>query len=82
MSDDRRATLYRMVLPDHACPYGMRAKALLLEHGYEVDDRVLRSRKEVDAVKDEFGVETTPLVFVGDERIGDSKALETYLEEV
>jgi glutaredoxin 3 len=80
MSDDRHATLYRMVLPDHACPYGMRAKSLLLEHGYEIDDRVLRSREEVDAVKDEFGVDTTPLIFIGDERIGDSKQLEKYLE--
>jgi glutaredoxin 3 len=80
MSDERRATLYRMVLPEHACPYGMRAKSMLLEHGYENDDRVLRSREEVDAVKDEFGVQTTPIVFVGEKRIGDSRELEKFLE--
>jgi glutaredoxin 3 len=79
MSDERRATLYRMVLPEHACPYGMRAKAMLLEHGYEVDDRLLRSREEVDAAKAEFGVETTPLVFIGEKRIGDSREVEKFL---
>jgi glutaredoxin len=44
-----------------------------------VDDRILRSRDEVDAVKEEYGVATTPLVFVGEERIGGSDDLERYL---
>ena len=68
-----------MVLPDHVCPFGEHAKSLLLEHGYEVDDRVLRSREEVEAVKDEHGVATTPLVFIGDERVGGSQEFERYL---
>ena len=33
------AVLYRMVLPDHTCPFGVRAKELLEEAGYDVDDR-------------------------------------------
>ena len=32
------AVLYRM-LPDHTCPFGVRAKELLEEAGYDVDDR-------------------------------------------
>jgi glutaredoxin len=40
------ATLYRMVLPDHTCPFGLRAKELLEEAGYDVEDRVLGSREE------------------------------------
>jgi len=68
-----------MVLPDHTCPFGVRAKAMLEEYGYEVDDRVLTTREEVEAVKQEFNVATTPLVFVGDERIGGSDDLERYL---
>ncbi len=76
---NREATLYRMVLPDHTCPFGVRAKGLLEDHGYAVDDRVLRTRDEVEAVKEEHGVDTTPLVFVGDERIGGSDDLERYL---
>ena len=75
MADDKRATLYRMVLPDHVCPFGLRARDLLLERGYQIDDRILRTRDEVEAVKDEFGVATTPVIFLGDERIDDADAL-------
>ena len=32
----RTATLYRMVMPDHTCPYGPKAKDLLRRQGYEV----------------------------------------------
>ncbi|HZX80226.1 MAG TPA: glutaredoxin domain-containing protein [Lysobacter sp.] len=77
----RRATLYRMVLPDHVCPFGLRALELLQEAGYEVDDRPLRSREETDAFKAEHGLDTTPLVFVGDERIGGASDLEAWLAQ-
>lgn len=79
MSDEKRATLYRMVLPDHVCPFGVRARDLLHERGYAIDDRILRSRDEVEAVKDEFGVATTPVIFLGDECIDGSDALERTL---
>lgn len=79
MAEDRVATLYRMVLPDHTCPFGVRAKGLLEEHGYEVDDRVLSSRSQVDAFEAEHSVETTPQVFIDGERIGGSDELEQYL---
>ena len=75
------ATLYRMVLPDHTCPFGVRAKELLEEAGYDVDDRVLSSREEVDEFEEEQGVDTTPQVFIDGERIGGSDDLEEYLEE-
>lgn len=73
------AILYRMVLPDHVCPFGVRAKRMLEESGFEVDDRVLRSRGEVDAFEEEHGVDTTPQVFIDGERIGGSDDLERYL---
>lgn len=79
MSESHHATLYRMVLPEHTCPFGVRAKERLGEAGYQVDDRVLRSREEVDALKAELGVATTPQVFIDDERIGGSDELERYL---
>ena len=75
------ATLYRMVLPDHTCPFGVRAKELLEEAGYDVDDRVLSSREEVDEFEEEHDVDTTPQVFIDGERIGGSDDLEEYLEE-
>ena len=78
-TDNRQAVIYRMVLPNHTCPYGVRAKQMLEEAGFEVNDRVLRSRAEVDAFLAVEGVDTTPQVFIGDERIGGSDDLETYL---
>ena len=77
----RKAVLYRMKLPDHECPYGLRAKQLLEDAGYEVDDRLLTSREDVDAFKREQGVETTPIIFIGDERIDGSDELAAYLEK-
>jgi glutaredoxin len=79
MADDRAATLYRMVLPDHTCPFGVRAKELLDRHGYDVEEHILSSRGEVDAFKADQGVATTPLIFIGGERIGGSDDLERYL---
>ena len=79
MTDDRSAILYRMILPDHTCPFGVRAKEMLERHGYRVEERILRSREEVDAFEAEQGVGTTPQVFIGGERIGGSDALERYL---
>lgn len=81
MADQRTAVLYRMVLPDHMCPFGVRAKELLETSGFEIEDRVLRSRDEVDAFKEEQGVETTPIVFIEGERIGGSEDLQAYLAD-
>jgi len=75
------ATLYRMVLPDHTCPFGVRAKELLEDAGYEIDDRVLSSREQVEAFEEQQGVETTPQVFIEGERIGGSDDLERYLSD-
>jgi len=72
--------LYRMELPDHVCPYGLRAKYLLDTHGFAVEEHVLRSRDEVEAYKAERGVETTPLIFIGETCIGGCHELERYLE--
>lgn len=78
MADTRTAILYRMILPDHVCPFGVRAKAMLEDQGFEVQDRILRSREEVDAFKAEHGVATTPQIFIDGERIGGSDDLERY----
>ena len=64
------ATLHRMVMPHHTCPYGLKAKHLLERRGYTVDDRWLTTREETDRFKAEHGVKTTPQVFIGGERIG------------
>lgn len=79
MADENHATLYRMVLPDHVCPFGERAREMLLERGYAIDDRVLGTRDDVDAVKEEFGVATTPVILIGETRLDGSDALEQFL---
>ena len=81
MAGNETATLYRMVLPEHTCPFGVRAKQMLEGAGFKVDDRLLRSREEVDAFKAEQGVDTTPQVFIDGERIGGSDDLERYLAQ-
>ena len=65
-----QARLYRMVMPDHLCPYGLKALHLLRSRGYSVEDHHLTTRAEIDAFKAEHRVETTPQTFIGGERIG------------
>lgn len=66
----KTASLYRMVMPDHICPYGLKARALLRRRGYTIDDHWLTTRKETDAFQEEHGVKTTPQTFIGGRRIG------------
>lgn len=70
MSSRPVANLYRMVMPGHTCPYGLKAKSLLERRGYGVNDHWLRTREETDAFKAEHGVETTPQTFINGKRIG------------
>lgn len=79
MAEQKTAILYRMILPEHTCPFGVRAKQMLEGAGYAVDDRILSSREEVDAFKAEQDVATTPQIVIDGERIGGSDALEAYL---
>ena len=79
MVANQTATLYRMVLPDHVCPFGVKAKTMLEENGFEIEEHVLGSRDEVDAFQAEQGVSTTPQVFIDGERIGGADELERYL---
>jgi len=81
MTEDRSATLYRMVLPEHICPFGVRAKELLEKNGFQIEEHILGSRPEVDAFKAEQDVQTTPQIFIAGERIGGSDDLERYLIE-
>ncbi|WP_324808534.1 glutaredoxin domain-containing protein [Sphingomonas sp. LY29] len=76
---DKQATLYRMVLPDHTCPFGVKAKQMLEAAGYEVEDKILSTRDEVERTKEEFGASTTPQIVIDGERIGGSSDLEDYL---
>ncbi|WP_242149165.1 glutaredoxin [Sphingomonas sp. BAUL-RG-20F-R05-02] len=78
-AEPRTATLYRMVMDKHVCPYGLKAKDLLRRQGYTVDDRWLTSREATDAFKLENGVKTTPQVFIAGVRIGGYDDLRRHL---
>ena len=75
----KKAVLYRMVMPNHICPYGLKAKHLLKSAGYEVEDHHLATREETDAFKAEHDVATTPQIFIGGERIGGHDDLRRFL---
>lgn len=75
----RQATLHRMVMPGHICPYGLKAKHLLQRRGFAVDDRWLTTREAVDAFKTAHGVSTTPQTFIDDVRIGGHDDLRRHL---
>lgn len=68
--DTRQARVHRMVMPDHVCPYGLKAVDLLRRKGYRVEDHHLTTREETDAFQREHDVETTPQVFIDGRRIG------------
>ena len=76
----KTAVLYRMVMPDHLCPFGLKSKDLLERKGYDVEDHQLTTREETDAFQREHDVETTPQTFIDGARIGGYDDLRVYFE--
>src|SRR3954453_19359622 len=74
----RQATLYRMVMDQHVCPYGLKAKDLLRRQGFTAEDKWLTTREATDAFKAEHGVKTTPQTFIDGERRGGYDDLRRY----
>ena len=66
---EKVATLYRMVMTDHLCPYGLKSKDLLERQGFAVEDHHLKTREATDAFKKEHGVDTTPQTFIDGKRV-------------
>ncbi|WP_424930038.1 MauE/DoxX family redox-associated membrane protein [Amaricoccus tamworthensis] len=74
----KTAALYRMDMPGHLCPFGLKSRSLLKRRGHEIDDNLLTSREEVDAFLEAHGVETTPQTFIDGERIGGYSGLKKH----
>ncbi|MHC6647664.1 MauE/DoxX family redox-associated membrane protein [Alteromonas sp. HB246098] len=74
----KHAILYRMVTPEHICPFGLKSKDLLERKGYKVDDHHLTNRSETDAFKEKHSVKTTPQTFIDNKRIGGYDDLRDY----
>ena len=75
----KTASLHRMVMPGHICPYGIKSRWLLKRHGYQVEDHWLQTREQTDAFKAKHGVKTTPQTFIDGQRIGGHDDLRRYL---
>jgi glutaredoxin len=75
----RRATLYRIVLPDYVCPDGALARHMLEEGGFEIDEHILATRIEADAFAAQHDGAQPPLVFIDGESVGGADGLAIYL---
>ncbi len=65
-----QATLHRMVMEKHVCPFGVKSKHLLESKGFTVDDNWLTTREQTEAFKIKYNVKTTPQTFINGARIG------------
>jgi glutaredoxin len=74
----KTAVVYRMVMPNHTCPFGLKTVDLLKRRGFLVEDHPLRTRAETDAFKAEHGVKTTPQTFIEGQRIGGHDDLRRF----
>ncbi|GGW54458.1 MULTISPECIES: glutaredoxin [Halomonadaceae] len=73
------AQVYRMKTAEHMCPFGLKTVDLLRRKGYAVDDHTLTSREEIDAFKEQENVDTTPQVYIDNQRIGGYEELREHL---
>lgn len=79
MNKRKQGTLYRMVTPEHTCPYGLKSLDLLKRAGYQVQDHHLTDRGQIDAFKKAHDVQTTPQTFIDGHRVGGHSELATFL---
>ena len=75
------ATVYRLVTPEHVCPYGLKTVDLLKRHDLEIEDRHLETEEEATALRERLGVDTTPQTFIDGELIGTLDDLRDYFGE-
>ncbi len=75
----KKADIYRMVTPDHLCPWGIKALDLLKRNGFEVIDHHLESMDANKRYKEENGVDETPQIFIEGERLGGYDELRKHL---
>lgn len=75
----RHATLYRMVMDKHVCPWGLKARDLLKREGFTIEDHWLKTKAETDAYKAANDVRTTPQILIEGKRIGGYEDLRRYL---
>jgi len=77
----KHAVLYRMVMPKHLCPFGLKSRDLLKREGYRIDDHWLRTREQVDEFKRQEGVDTTPQTYIDGQRIGGYDEVRRFFDK-
>ncbi len=75
----KKATIYRMVTPEHLCPWGIKAIDLLRRNDYEIDDHHLESMDANKEYKKEHGYDETPQIFIEGDHLGGYDALRKHL---
>ena len=75
----KTASIYRLVTPDHVCPYGLKTVDLLERQGFEVDDHHLTTEEEATEFRERWGVETTPQTFIDGELVGTVDDVREYV---
>lgn len=75
----KKADIYRMVTPDHLCPWGIKALDLLKRKGFDVTDHHLESMEANQQYKEDNDVDETPQLFIEGERLGGYDELREHL---
>jgi glutaredoxin/uncharacterized membrane protein YphA (DoxX/SURF4 family) len=75
----KEATIYRMVTPDHFCPWGIKAWDLLKRNGYAVTDKHLESMEANKRYKEENSYDETPQIFIDSKHLGGYDDLREHL---
>ncbi len=75
----KNAEIYRLVTPDHFCPWGVKALDLLKRNGFAVTDHHLESSEASRQFKEKHEVDETPQIFIEGERLGGYDQLREYL---
>lgn len=65
-----KAVLYRMELSNYTCGYGTAARDLSRQKNVEIEEHILRTRRETDAFKDKHHIAKTPLIFIDGVKVG------------
>ncbi|WP_143505730.1 MauE/DoxX family redox-associated membrane protein [Psychrobacter sp. Cmf 22.2] len=76
---DKRAIIFRMVMSDHLCPFGLKSLDALKHAGYDIVDRHITNQDQNSLVKNTLGVETTPQTFIEGKRVGGNEELQVFL---
>ncbi|MBK1851895.1 MULTISPECIES: MauE/DoxX family redox-associated membrane protein [unclassified Marinobacter] len=77
-NSQKHATIYRMVMKNHLCPFGLKSIDLLERKGFEVEDHHLETRQQTDAFQKKHNVDTTPQTWINGQLIGGYDELREY----